>query len=267
MNLNQPPIVLVLAGNDPSGGAGLCADIQALASHGCHAAPVITSFTIQNTVNLFANFPLSGRQVAAQAQTILVDMPIAAVKIGLLGSVEIIEAIQSVLCQYSSLPVVLDPVLAASSGYSLADIGVRQAIIKDLLPLIQIITPNSEEARLLTGKTQLDAAATDLIDAGCPWVCITGTHENTPMVINTLYSQGQKRESWQWPRLPNQYHGSGCTFAASLAGLLAQGKKMNLAVYEAQRYTWTSLQYGYQAGKGQILPNRLYQPTNCWNHE
>ena len=267
MKLNQPPIVLVLAGNDPCGGAGLCADIQTLASHGCHTAPVITGITIQNTVSLFANFPLSGTQVAAQAQTVLVDMPVAAIKIGLLGSVEIIEAIQAVLCQYSSLPVVLDPVLAASSGYSLADVGIRQAIIKDLLPLIQIITPNSEEARLLTGKSQLDAAAADLIDAGCPWVCITGSHEDTPMVINTLYSQEQKPESWQWPRLPNQYHGSGCTFAASVAGLLAQGKKMNVAVYEAQRYTWTSLQYGYQAGKGPALPNRLYQQTNSSSHE
>ena len=87
------------------------------------------------------------------------------------------------------------------------------------------------------------------------------------MVINTLYSQEQKPESWQWPRLPNQYHGSGCTFAASVAGLLAQGKKMNVAVYEAQRYTWTSLQYGYQAGKGPALPNRLYQQTNSSSHE
>jgi hydroxymethylpyrimidine/phosphomethylpyrimidine kinase len=214
-----------------------------------------------------ANFPLSGTQVATQAQTVLVDMPVAAIKIGLLGSVAIIQAIQAILCQYSSLPVVLDPVLAASSGYSLADDDVRQAIIKDLLPLIQIITPNSEEARLLTGKTQLDAAAVDLMDAGCPWVCITGTHEDTPMVINTLYNQGQKLESWSWPRLPNQYHGSGCTFAASLAGLLAQGKPMKVAVYEAQRYTWTSLQYGYQAGKGSALPNRLYQQANCLSNE
>jgi hydroxymethylpyrimidine/phosphomethylpyrimidine kinase len=267
MNLNQPPIVLVLAGNDPCGGAGLCADIQALASHGCHAAPVITCITIQNTIHLLDNFPLSGAQVATQAQAVLVDMPIAAIKIGLLGSVEIIEAIKPVLCQYSSLPVVLDPVLAAGSGYSLADVYVRQAIIKELLPLIQIITPNSEEVRLLTGKSQIDAAAADLINAGCSFVCVTGTHEDTPLVVNTLYTQGQKPQSWQWPRLPNQYHGSGCTFAASLAGLLAQGKEMNWAVYEAQRYTWTSLQYGYQAGKGQILPNRLYQQANYLSSE
>jgi hydroxymethylpyrimidine/phosphomethylpyrimidine kinase len=263
MNLNQPPIVLVFAGNDPCGGAGLCADIQALASQGCHTAPVITGITIQNTRHLLDNLPLSGTQVAAQAQTVLVDMSVAAFKIGLLGSVEIIEAIQPILSQYSYLPIVLDPILAAGSGYSLADVDVRQAIIKNLLPLIQIITPNSEEARRLTGENQLDDAAAHLMDAGCPFVCITGTHEDTPMVINTLYGQGKKLESWHWPRLLNQYHGSGCTFAASLAGLLAQGKPLNQAVYDAQRYTWNSLQYGYQAGKGQALPNRLYQSANC----
>ncbi|NJO17745.1 MAG: hydroxymethylpyrimidine/phosphomethylpyrimidine kinase [Thioploca sp.] len=267
MNLNPPPIVLVLAGNDPCGGAGLCADIQALASQGCHTAPVITSITIQNTLHLLDNFPLSGMQVAAQAQAVIVDVPIAAIKIGLLGCVEIIEAIQPILFQYSYLPIVLDPVLAAGSGYSLADVDVRQAIIKDLLPLIQIITPNSEEARLLTGKNQLDDAAANLMDAGCSFVCITGTHEDTPMVINTLYGQGRKLESWYWPRLLNQYHGSGCTFAASLAGLLAQGNPINQAVYDAQHYTWNSLQYGYQAGKGQALPNRLYQPANCLSSE
>ncbi len=258
-SLTSPPTVLVLAGNDPSGGAGLCADIQALAAQGCHTAPIVTGLTVQNTCQVFDNTPLSGVQVAAQVQAVLADMPIAAIKIGLLGSLEIVEAIQAILLQYSSLPVILDPILAAGSGYSFTNTQVCQVIMDQLVPLLQIMTPNSEEARQLTGKSQLDAAAADLMEAGCPFVCITGTHENTEMVINTLYGQGKKLESWQWPRLPNQYHGSGCTFAASLAGLLAQGRSMSTAVYEAQHYTWHSLRYGYQAGQGQALPNRLYQ--------
>jgi len=249
----------VFAGNDPSGGAGLCADIQTLTSLGCHTAPVVTCITIQDTRNVLENRPLSGKTVAAQAQAVLNDMPIAACKIGLLGNVEIVEAISQVLVKYPHIPVILDPVLVAGGGQSLIQGKVCDAIIKKLLPFIQIMTPNSLEARILTGGTQsLDTAAAQLMNFGCQFVCITGTHENTPMVINTLYSQRQQLiKSWTWSRLRQSYHGSGCTFAASLAGFLAQGKEILTAVYEAQQYTWTSLQRGYQPGQGQALPNRL----------
>jgi hydroxymethylpyrimidine/phosphomethylpyrimidine kinase len=261
MDTTQPPIVLVFAGNDPSGGAGLCADIQALASMNCHTAPIVTCITEQDTCQVRKSTPLSGEQVAAQAEMVLADMPIAACKIGLLGSVEIVEAIQQVLLKYPHIAVILDPVLAAGSGKSLTTITVADAIIKKLLPLTQILTPNSLEARVLTKITHsLDAAAAQLIDYGCEYVCITGTHEDTDSVINSLYTDNNAKQpikSWYWQRLPHTYHGSGCTYAASLAGLLAQGKDMLTAVYEAQVYTWTSLQRGYQPGHGQALPNRL----------
>ena len=263
MDTRQPPIVLVFAGNDPSGGAGLCADIQALASMNCHTAPIVTCITQQDTCHLRASLPLSGEQVAAQAEIVLADMPIAACKIGLLGTVEIVEAIQQVLLKYPDIPVILDPVLAAGGGgESLIKGNVADAIVNKLLPLTKIVTPNSVEARTLAKKTHsLDAAAAQLIDYGCEYVCITGTHEDTDFVINSLYTSNNKEEpiikSWSWQRLPHTYHGSGCTYAASLAGLLAQGKDMLTAVYDAQLYTWTSLQRGYQAGHGQALPNRL----------
>jgi len=253
-----PPIILVFAGNDPSGGAGLCADIQALASQGCHAAPVITCITMQDTRNVFEIVPLSGQRVIAQAEAVLNDMPIAACKIGLVGTVEIVDAIHYVLLKYPDIPVILDPVLTAGGGQSLTQGKVCQAIIKKLLPLVQIITPNSPESRTLTGVSHsLDAAAGQLMDYGCQYVCITGTHENTPLVINTLYGQGQRLQSWSWSRLPDSYHGSGCTFASSLTGLLAQGNEVVTAVYKAQEYTWSSLKCAYHPGHGQALPNRL----------
>ncbi|EDN71201.1 phosphomethylpyrimidine kinase [Beggiatoa sp. PS] len=259
MNYTQPPIVLVFAGHDPTGGAGICADIQALASQGCHTAPIITSITTQDTRNVFENKPLSSTLVAAQAEAVLADLPIAACKIGLLGSIEIIEAVQHLLLKHPHLPVVVDPVLVAGGGYSLTQDKVRDAMIKKLLPLTQIITPNSPEASALTGITNsLNAAATRLMDYGCQHVCITGTHEDTPLVKNTLYSHGQQIQSWTWTRLPHSYHGSGCTFAASLAGFLAQGIDMVTAVYKAQHYTWTTLQRGFKPGHGQALPNRLF---------
>jgi hydroxymethylpyrimidine/phosphomethylpyrimidine kinase len=255
----QPPIVLVFAGHDPTGGAGICADIQALASQGCHAAPIVTCITTQDTCNVFENSPLSGKLVAAQAEAVLADLPIAACKISLLGSIEIIEAVQQILLKHPQIPVIVDPVLVAGGGYSLTQDQVRDAIIKKLLPLTQIITPNSPEASALTGiADSLDAAAAQLMDYGCQYVCITGTHEQTPMVKNTLYSHGQQKQSWTWTRLSDSYHGSGCTFAASLAGLLAQGFDMTTAVYKAQQYTWTTIQHGFKPGHGQALPNRLF---------
>jgi hydroxymethylpyrimidine/phosphomethylpyrimidine kinase len=260
MNTTQPPIILVFAGNDPSGGAGLCADIQALASVGCHAAPVITCITTQNTSKVFESTPLAGAKVAAQAEAVLADLPIAACKIGLLGTIEIVEAVQQILLKHPKIPVILDPVLAAGSGQSLTQSDIGDVIINKLLPLTKIITPNSSEARILTNMTQsLDTAATQLMDYGCQYVCITGTHEDTPNVVNTLYGPGQLLQSWSWNRLDPSYHGSGCTFAASLAGLLAQNQDMITAVYQAQYYTWTSLQRGYQPGNGQALPNRLFK--------
>jgi hydroxymethylpyrimidine/phosphomethylpyrimidine kinase len=256
MKNKQPPIVLVFAGNDPTGGAGLGADIETLAAVGCHGAPVITCLTVQDTHNVHKVIPLTGAQVFEQSEVLLKDLPINAIKIGLLGHVDIVAALRTVLLNYRHLPVIFDPILAAGGGKLLADKTLRQAIIHDLLPLTQIITPNTQEAYALTQATTLHQAAQQLLDYGCQFVCLTGTHNDTTEVVNTLYSQTQKPITWQWARLPAVYHGSGCTLAASLAGLLAQGKAIKEAVYEAQQYTWTSLQRGYQPSQGQYLPYR-----------
>lgn len=248
---------MVFAGNDPSGGAGLCADIQTLTHMGCQALPVVTCVTVQDTQNVQASFPLTGEQVSAQAETVLKDMPVTLCKIGLLGSLDIVEAVQQILLNYS-MPVVFDPILVAGGGYPLAQAEIHTAMINRLLPLTYVLTPNSQEARRLSGKTDLESAAHWLMDKGCQYVCITGTHEvETPTVIHTLYGQNQLLSSWSWSRLAGSFHGSGCTLAASLAGFLAQGKAVTEALYAAQHYTWTSLQRGFYPGQGQALPNRL----------
>lgn len=254
--LANPPTVLVFAGNDPSGGAGLGADIQMLARLGCHAAPVVTCITVQDTKNVLENQPLSGKMVTAQARTILADMTIAAFKIGLLGSVEIVAAVSQILQQFPQIPVVLDPILAAGGGKSLATQAIIAALREQLLPQITVVTPNSLEAKALTGTITLDAAATTLLTLGCQHVCITGTHEETAVVTNTLYSKNFVK-SWDWERLPHSYHGSGCTFAAAVAGYLARGERVETAVHHAQRDTWHSLATGFHPGHGQAVPNRV----------
>lgn len=253
------PVVLALSGSDPSGGAGIQADIEALASHGCHCAPVITAITVQDTQDVKSYAPLDGTLIMEQARAVLEDMPVAAIKIGLLGSSEAVEAIYGVLQDYPDIPVILDPVLASGNGASLSDEEVLEALYTLLLPNTTVLTPNSMEARILAPEADnLDACAMALLEHGCEFVLITGTHENTPHVANSLYGNHRLLETYTWERLPGSYHGSGCTLAASIAGLLAQGLEPLSAIHEAQEYTWETLAHGYRIGMGQPLPNRLF---------
>ncbi len=256
---NHVPVVMTLSGNDPTGGAGIQADIEALASMGCHAAPVITALTIQDTGGVYRFDPIDPSVIIEQARAVLEDMPVAAFKIGMVGSMENVESIHSILIDYPKLPVVLDPVLAGGGGGTLADDDVIDAIISMLLPQTTVLTPNSNEARLLAAEADsLDACAQELLDMGAEFVLITGTHENTPTVENRLYAEHRRLETFTWERLPSTYHGSGCTLASTIAGLLAQGLEPFSAIHEAQEYTWESLKQGYRIGMGQHLPNRLF---------
>ena len=186
-------------------------------------------------------------------------MPIAAFKIGMVASVANIEVIHSILTDYPNIPVILDPVLAAGDGARLADEDVRDALLSLLVPLTTVMTPNTLEARALSPEADtLDACAQELMDHGCEYVLITGTHEQTSQVVNTLYGNRRKLETYQWERLPHSYHGSGCTLASAIAGLLAQALEPFTALHEAQEYAWETLQHGYRIGMGQLLPNRLF---------
>jgi len=257
---NSPvPVVMVFSGNDPSGGAGVQADIEALISHGCHTTPVITTLTIQDTRDVIGYTPLDGTLITEQARAVLEDIPVNAFKLGLLSSTEAIEAIHTILNDYPEIPVVTDPVLATGGGTLLADDEVVDAMNELLLPLTTVLTPNSNEARLLAPEADsLSACAMALLDKGAEFVLVTGTHENTPTVVNSLYSNRRLIETFNWDRLDGEFHGSGCTLASSIAGLLAQGMEPFSAIHEAQEYTWQALAEGYRIGMGQQLPNRLF---------
>ena len=253
------PVVLVFAGNDPTGGAGIQADIETLASMGCHAAPVITAITIQDTQDVKGYFPLDMATIIEQARAVLEDMPVAAVKIGMLGSIEAIEAVTTILVDYPGLPVIFDPVLTSGSGAELADDEMIEAIGKLLLPKTTILVPNSLEARALAREADvLDACAHELLDTGCEYVLITGSHEQTEKVDNVFYGNNLILDSYSWERLEGTYHGSGCTLASAIAGLIAQGLDPLSAVHEAQEFTWKALENGYRIGMGQLLPDRFF---------
>jgi hydroxymethylpyrimidine/phosphomethylpyrimidine kinase len=259
MQQQSVPVVMVFAGNDPTGGAGIQADIEAIASMGCQAAPVITALTVQDTRDVMSVWPVPTSLVIEQARAVLEDMPVAAIKIGLIGSVENAEAIHTLLTDYPNVPVILDPVLKAGGGSELSDDVLIDAMCNLLLPQTTVLTPNAPEARRLAPEADtLDACGQELLSMGCEWVLITGTHEPGDTVDNVLYGNLRRLESFSWERLPNSYHGSGCTLASAIAGLLAQGLEPFTALHEAQEYTWEALQYGYRTGMGQLLPNRLF---------
>ncbi|ACL73497.1 bifunctional hydroxymethylpyrimidine kinase/phosphomethylpyrimidine kinase [Thioalkalivibrio sulfidiphilus] len=269
--MNEPkavPVVMTFAGNDPTGGAGIQADIEAIISMGCHAAPVVTALTVQDTTSVQGFAPIDAELIIQQARAVLEDMPVAAAKIGMVGSIEAVQAIHTILMDYPDIPVVLDPVISAGGGGELANEEVVDGLRSLLLPLTTVLTPNSLEARRLAPESDnLDACAMALLDHGAEFVLITGSHENTPEVHNTLYGNRRKLETFTWPRLEGSYHGSGCTLASAIAGLLAQGTEPLSAAHEAQEFTWQALNHGYRIGMGQRLPNRLFWASPDEEHD
>ena len=269
----SPPIVLTFAASDPTGGAGLQADILTLASLGCHPLSVVTAITVQDTAGVEGVLPIDAEWVADQARALLEDMPVAAFKLGMMGSVEVIAAIAEVISDYPDIPVVLDPVLASGRGDQFADEEMIEAMIGLLLPQTTLLTPNSLEARRMAqqlGEINGDArpehglaeCAHRLINAGCEYVLVTGTHEAGLQVVNTLYGSHGTVRTDRWDRLPGSYHGSGCTLASAIAAHFASGVDVGDAVMGAQEFTWRTLAAGFRPGMGQFIPDRLF-----WSRE
>ena len=257
--ITTPPVVLVIAGNDPSGGAGLAADIQAVTALAAHPAPVVTALTVQDTRNAYRVEPVSPELVTAQARAVLDDLPVAAIKIGLLGTGEIGAAVADVLAAHPDVPVVLDPVLVASGGASLAASSLVGVLRSRLLARTVVLTPNANELRALAPDEPDNAArAAALVAAGASFVLAKGGDEATEEVHNVLYDREGEVEHFTWSRLPHDYHGSGCTLASAIAALLAHRKPVRAAVEAAQRYTFESLRRGFRPGGGQHIPHRFF---------
>jgi hydroxymethylpyrimidine/phosphomethylpyrimidine kinase len=255
------PTVLTFSGLDPTGGAGLQADIGAIAAAGAHALPVATVLTAQDTVDVRRVIPVRPEDIESQARTVLDDIPVGAFKIGLLGSVEAVRAVHAVILDHPEAPVVLDPVCAAGGGAALAGGATIDAMLELLVPLTSVVTPNLHEiAALAPGFPDLEPAARALISRGCRSVLVTGAHAPDIVVVNRLYTGDAHIRTWEWRRLDGGYHGSGCTLAAALAAALAWGLDDEAAADRAQRYTHDCLRRARRLGRGQLLPVRLSGP-------
>ncbi len=253
----SPIPVLTISGHDPTGGAGIQADIEAILSHGCYPLSLITCLTAQDTREVEALFPQPADALAEQLKVLFDDIPVRAVKIGLLGSAEIAKTVAFALRRHRPDIVVLDPVLYTGSGKSLASDALIQTLREELLPLTTVLTPNHREAQRLTGEQQIATCAEALLETGCKAVLITGGDEPTPLIYNTLY-HAHGRKTFTWERLPQGAHGSGCTLASALTALLAKGLPVEEAARKAQQYTWNSIKHGFRLGHGQLLPQRLF---------
>lgn len=248
----MPPIVLTFAASDPTGGAGLQADLLTLAALGCHPLSVLTGLTVQDTSGVEHLEAISADLVARQARALLAETRVAAFKAGVLASAENVRAVAAIAAAYAGTPLVVDPVLASGRGDVFASDAVRTALLDALVPRTTLLTPNKMEAERLGGAQRL-------LDLGARYVLVTGTHDGTAEVINRLYDVGGLVREDRWPRLPGSYHGSGCTLASAVAAALAKGRTMPEAVREAQEYTWQTLAAGFRSGAGQLLPNRFYR--------
>lgn len=263
MLLPAPPLVLVFAGSDPTAGAGLQADLLTLGSLGCHGLSVVTALTVQDTAGVEQVMAVDADWVVDQARYLLEDVAVAAIKIGMLGSVENIAAVAEVVSDHPEVPLILDPVLSSGRGDELATEDDVCALKELLIPQSTILTPNSLEARRLAqadgeDDLALGECAARLLATGAEYVLITGTHERSPQVVNTLYAAGGVVREDRWERLPGVYHGSGCTLASAIAAMLANGLDVLEAVREAQEFTWQALRAAFRPGMGQYIPDRFF---------
>jgi hydroxymethylpyrimidine/phosphomethylpyrimidine kinase len=262
----MPPAVLTFAATDPSSGAGLQADILTFASIGCYPLSVVTAITVQDTLGVENVMVFDADWVNEQARTILEDVQVSAFKLGMLGSVENIAVIAEIMADYPDVPLLIDPILSSGRGDELANDEMQSAMIDLLFPQATLITPNSLEARRYAfpddteevENTSLEESAQRLLAMGPEYVLITGTHERSPEVINTLYGEQGLVKAYNWERLPGSYHGSGCTLTSAIAACMAHGLTMEEAIQEGQEYTWQTLKGAFRPGMGQYVPDRMF---------
>lgn len=262
--------VLTIAGSDSGGGAGIQADIKTISSLGGYATSAITAVTVQNTKGVTAVHEIPPAIVADQMQAVLEDIHPAAIKIGMLPSAAHVQAIAAVLRAAEPVPLVLDPVMIASSGYRLAGTQVADSMVEYLFPLATLVTPNADEAALLTGMpvTNLDgmqeAAHRLVYNMGCKAVLVKGGHVPGPVMYDVLQEKGQAPVIVQAPYIEsNQTHGTGCTLSSALAVFLAQGLTLSNAVQQAKQYITRAIETGKEVvtGKGKGPLNHFSEPV------
>jgi hydroxymethylpyrimidine/phosphomethylpyrimidine kinase len=261
-----PPVVLTIAGFDPSSGAGITADIKTIAAHECYGVSCITALTVQSTQGVRQVQSISPSMITATLDELFADLEIAAVHIGMLGTAEVAGAIADFLGRVKLPHVVLDPILKSSSGADLLDLAGSQILIDRLIALAEVITPNLEEASALTRMPvtdlqQMRVACAKLHSMGASNVVITGGNlEKATDLLSFTTRRGVEEEVFKAERLrSNSTHGTGCAFSTSLACHLAQGRGLPEAVLLSKAYVAAAIANAHPLGRGLGPVNHLYR--------
>ena len=241
---------------DPSGGAGIQADIQAVTALGCHPLPVLSCLTVQDTRNVYNATATDPDIVRQQLECLAGDTPIHAIKTGALGNADVVDVLVDFLANHPDIPLITDPVIKAAGGGDLADEALIARMKERLFRHAEMITPNSIELALLGENEDPAQAARKLLNAGCQSVLATGGHGEGEDIINTLYHQAEEPSHFYVERVGGEYHGTGCTLAASIAAGRASGLSAGAAIDQAQDYVLRAIRHALRVGKGQPVPDR-----------
>lgn len=250
MAAEAPPIALTIAGSDPSGGAGIQADLKTFSAFGVYGATILTALTAQNTTGVSGVFVTPPDFIAAQFHSVTSDLQVSAIKTGMLGDAPTVEMVARLLAEISSVPVVIDPVMVATSGDVLLAPEAIEAVRTSLIPRALLITPNIPEAATLLGvepaasEAQMCAQAEALMTFGCGAVLLKGGHAEGSDALDVLFD-GKAHHVLRRPRIetPNM-HGTGCTLSAAIAANLALGARLDEAVAAGKNFVWNALEAG-----------------------
>lgn len=261
-----PPVVLTIAGFDPSSGAGVTADIKTIAAHGCYGVACISALTVQSTGGVRRVEPVNADLVAETLRELVGDVEIAAVHIGMLGSARVVKAVADFLAKEKLPNVVLDPILKSTSGATLVDAAGARTLVERLLPLSAVVTPNVDEASALTGLAvtdpdQMRAAAHELHKLGAAGVVVTGGHLDKAIdLLSFKTKRAVEQEIFKSERQrSNSTHGTGCAFATAIACHLAQGRGLPEAVLLAKAYVTAAISNAHPLGHGIGPVHHLYR--------
>lgn len=262
------PSVLTIAGFDPSGGAGIQADIKTISALGCFATSVLTALPVQNTCGVRSIHSIPTEVVAEQMRAVLDDIPPDAVKTGMVHSVELVETIVNTLAEYPRVPLVFDPVMVATSGHKLIEDSTIAVIVECLFPLADIITPNLDEAAVLAGMSietldDMYTAGEKILTLGCRSLLLKGGHLKADRLTSLFFDgKGGVSEYSSEKYDTCNTHGSGCTLSSAIASYIARGKKLADAVVLAQDYVTRAIFHGkdVRTGRGNGPLNHFHDP-------
>jgi hydroxymethylpyrimidine/phosphomethylpyrimidine kinase len=266
----KPPIVLTIAGFDPSSGAGVTADVKTIAAHGCYGVACITAMTVQSTTGVRRVEAVDPQLVSETLEELAADLSIAAVHIGMLGSAKIVKTVAEFFGRRTGkakLPnIVIDPILKSSSGADLLDSAGTRLLMEKLVPLADVITPNVDEAKALTGLAvtdldQMRIAANRLHEMGAPAVVVTGGHLEKAIDLLSFKTEGGiEQEVFKAERQrSNSTHGTGCAFATAIACHLALNRGLAEATLLAKTYVTAAITAGHPLGRGTAPVHHLYR--------